>query len=291
MDKVSVIIPSWNEGNLERTLDDIYAKFTGNFEVIVVEDGPPYTKLPERHNLRTIYGKHNGLRQSINHAANLATGKYLLKVDAHCLFKEGIDETLKEECDKDWLVVPRCYPIERTDWKPHTIEWVDYYYLSCPWTHPKFFQMQSCFWLTKTQELLNIPIDDIMTFQGSLWFMHTDYWHKHLEGLFERGVGKYAEHQEIGFKVWLGGGRVIVNKNTWYAHDHRTNLQRGYFRSIADFHYSHVDVARYWTSNKWEKQVHPFSWLIEKFWPLPTKETIINKREYYWPEDWRQFFR
>lgn len=290
MPKYSIIIPSWNEKELAKTVDDVFAKFTGDFEVIVVQDGPPYTPLKERDRLFIYYDKHRGLRPSMNKAASLSSGKYLIKVDAHCLFQEGINEILEKDCDIDWVSIPRCYPIERMDWKPLKSEWVDYFYLSCPWTHPKFFQMQSCFWISKTMEKKDIlPIDDIMTFQGSMWFMHKDYWDKHIGGVFEKGFGKYAEHQEIGFKTWLGGGRVIINKNTWFAHDHRNNRQRGYFRSIADFHYSHVDVARYWTNNSWDRQVHKFSWLIEKFWPLPTKDTILEiEGDYYWPENWKE---
>jgi len=40
--------------------------------------------------------------------------------------------------------------------------------------------------------------------------------------------------------------------------------------------------ANFWMTNswlpQWPAQQHPFEWLIERFWPVPT-----------WPEDWRAY--
>jgi hypothetical protein len=61
---------------------------------------------------------------------------------------------------------------------------------------------------------------------------------------------------------------VLVNKKTWYAHMFRT--QGGDF----GFPYPNpgIEQARaysrdLWLNNKWDKAVHPLSWLIDKFNP------------------------
>jgi len=286
VDKTSVIIPSRNEKLLERTIDDIFAKAAGEVEVIAVLDDKTDYPLPERPGLTFIRrDRPLGIRPSINEAVSIATGKYLFKVDAHCAFAPRFDEALKN-CDENWMVVPRLYTLIHETWSPKLDTAIDYYYLSCPWNHPKYFQMQSCFWATKTREKPEPFIDEIMAFQGSAWFMPVSFWHRYIHEL-DTSFGEYCEHQEISLKAWLGGGQVMVNKNTWYAHDHRTNRTRGYHRAISLFHKSHIAVARYFTENLWQHQIHKFDWLIEKFWPLPTKET--ENELFYWPENWRTY--
>ena len=36
------------------------------------------------------------------------------------------------------------------------------------------------------------------------------------------------EAQEISNATWLSGGRVMVNKKTWYAHYHKGHRGKGY---------------------------------------------------------------
>ena len=39
--------------------------------------------------------------------AAIATGDFLMKCDAHCMFQEGYDEILKADCPDDGVLVPR----------------------------------------------------------------------------------------------------------------------------------------------------------------------------------------
>ncbi|KKM65961.1 hypothetical protein LCGC14_1486040, partial [marine sediment metagenome] len=98
MAKVSILIPAINEtieaapemSVLKRTIQDIYEKATGEFEVIVGIDGPPHEDLPAYPNLTVIKRPERiGLKPNVNDMARIATGKYLFKVDAHCIFDEG----------------------------------------------------------------------------------------------------------------------------------------------------------------------------------------------------------
>jgi hypothetical protein len=77
---------------------------------------------------------------------------------------------------------------------------------------------------------------------------------------------------EVAVKTWLSGGRVMCNKKTWYAHMFRT--QGGDFGFPYPIKFSDQEKAKNFArdlffNNKWDKQVRPLSWLIEKFWPVP----------------------
>ena len=77
---------------------------------------------------------------------------------------------------------------------------------------------------------------------------------------------------EVALKTWLSGGRVLCNKNTWYAHLFRT--QGG------DFGFPYPNPGKeqkkakdklrdVFLNDKWEHQIYPLSWLVEKFAPVP----------------------
>jgi hypothetical protein len=77
---------------------------------------------------------------------------------------------------------------------------------------------------------------------------------------------------EVACKTWLSGGRVIVDKRTWFAHLFRT--QGGDFGFPYKQDDKQVQRAReysrdLWLNDKWDKAIHPLSWLIEKFSPVP----------------------
>ena len=282
MAKVSVVIPSRNEKLLAKTVDDIFAKATGEIEVIVILDGPTSYPLPaERPSLKFIRkAKPEGLRIADNDGARVATGKYLLKTDAHCMFGEGFDEILKTDMESDWVAVPRRFSLNPDLWLPKPHPGVDYFYLGCPWTDPLFL-MRNRHWKSKASHSRHIPIDDQMTIHGSMWFTTLDHFRNRIGGLDEERFGSFAgEPQEIVLKTWLGGGRVIINKNTWYAHLHSAMQRpRGYRLTKAEMLDGYIASAHYRTENKWEDRIHDFDWLIEKFWPVPS-----------WPKNWREYY-
>jgi glycosyltransferase involved in cell wall biosynthesis len=290
MSKVSVIIPSRNELFLPQTVEDVLAKATGDVEAIVTLDGYwPDPILPDRPNLILVHhGKPKGMRASINAAAAVATGDYLLKCDAHCMFAQGYDEVLAADCDGDWIVIPARYSLDAENWKIAKTgkSRVDYHYLSYPYAHPdgKDYDpgLHGAQWNQRARERLNKPeydIDDEMSFQGSCWFMPYRHFHEFIGGMSEVGYETFIqEPQEIGLKTWLGGGQVKVNKKTWYAHLHKgRRYGRGYFLDKREKRRGSDYSNDHWMNNRWEDRIHDIEWLIEKFWPVPT-----------WPEEWRE---
>lgn len=287
---ISVIIPSRDCEFAKNTVDDLVRNAKESIEIIVMLDGywpnPPLSEYPNLVIVRK--GKAIGMRDSINRGVKIAQGKYIMKCDDHCAFSEGWDVTLKNDCEENWIVIPTRYSLDPIEWK-RTRGPIEYLYLTFPYdTHAvygtgfhgsKWFGekgLTGSYWY-KEKERAKYKIDDIMIFQGSCYFMHKSHW-EFIEGLDEANhYIMYDEAIELDFKTWLSGGRVIVNKNVWYAHLHKGKLYK------RDFHLSkrakvesEIYNTDYWMNNRWPKQTRPLKWLIDKFSPLEG-----------WPDDWQ----
>ena len=287
MDKLSVIVPSRNCIFLKPTVDDIFEKAASDIEVIVVLDGCwPEVPLSPNKNLVVVHkGEVYGMRANINTAARISKGKYIMKCDDHCMFAEGFDEILKADCEPDWLAVPSRYSLDPEKWE-RTKGPIDYLTLSFPFNtetvkgtglHDMKWRGESGVlggYFHREKERKHILIDDIITFQGSCWFMHKKRFFD-IECLKEKPLRQEAE--ELSFKVWLSGGRVIRNKKTWYAHLYKGRRYPDNFklsrRQIVESEMYYNDL---WMNNKWPGQTRTMEWLIDKFWPLGG-----------WPGDWK----
>lgn len=264
---LSIIIPARNEIFLQKTITDLLTKAEGDVEIITILDGYwPVPQLFEDDRLKIVHrGKATGMRAAINTGATLARGKYLLKTDAHCMFAPGYDRNLIENCEDNWVVVPRRYALDPENWAliNNSKYPIDYMYLSR--------ELHGVVWTEKNKDpkLADKLIDETMSNQGSVWFMPRDYFYE-LELMDEATYGIFwNEFQEIGLKCWLSGGAVMVNKKTWYAHWHKTSdYGRGYHLASAEQPKALAAVER-WKRLGWHKQTLPLSWLIKRFSPVP----------------------
>jgi len=275
---VSIIIPSRNEKYLVKTIESLLISAKGEFEIIAVLDGYWLDKPVE--DPRVIYihlGKSCGMRNAINSGVAIARGKYILKCDAHCLFAEGFDIELSSYIKPNWVVIPRRKRLDAINWCIQDVGKadVDYEYLCYPGVDGSA-GLHGVVWDARAKERKNFLIDDNMSAQGSCWFMYKDYFHE-LELEDEENYGTFNhEFQEIGLKCWLSGGKVVTNKKTWYAHLHKNKETggRGYSLDGSQLEKGTSYTNRWLTNTAWHKQTLPFSWLIERFWPVPG-----------WPED------
>jgi glycosyltransferase involved in cell wall biosynthesis len=278
---LSVVIPARNEQFLQKTIDNLLEHAEGEIEVIAVLDGYwPDPALRDDPRLKIIHrGVSHGMRQAINAGVALAKGEYILKIDAHCMVGQGFDKILIADCQDNWVMVPRRKRLDAENWcvqdcgKPD----VDYMFLSAP-TDPNDFGgagLHGKIWDEKNKdpELKKVEIDDLMSFQGSAWFMKKSYFYE-LELMDEETYGGFAqEAPEIGLKCWLSGGRVVVTKRTWYAHLHKgKKYGRGYRLSNDALIHGNKGTNRFITGKAWHKQIHDLKWLVDKFSPCPTWE-------------------
>ena len=277
---VSIFLPSRNEQFLSKTVDDIFAKAKGEFEVIVILDEKDQPLIP-RPNLRVLkkIGK-PGLRSAMNQAIDASTGKYIMKLDAHCMLGEGFDTILSAECKDDWVVIPRRYSLDPDTWTIRTFRpTVDYEYFVFPYVAELHSVKTGGKWHARRDERKDILLDETMAFQGSCWFTTKQHL-RNIDGFsIETSTGDefVLESEELANKTWLSGGKCMVNKKTWYAHLHKGNqFGRGYFLSSEAMKRQRKFHIDYWMHNRWPKAIHPIELLIEKFSPIPG-----------WPTDWQ----
>lgn len=261
----SIVIPSRNEKYLQKTVQGLLESTRGLFEILIVLDGywPKVEEIVLDSRVHYIHlSTARGMRNAINTAVSVARGEYILKTDAHCMFEKGYDIALKNgEMEDDWVVVPRRYRLDPEKWElihDHRPP-IDHMYLDN--------SLKGVEWRERNHEGYDHTneIEDLMTSQGSCWFMKRDYYN-YLELLDEKTYGPfYKEMQEIGLKCWLSGGRMVVNKNTWYAHWHKTE-GRGYsLDKTADEIASKAMLGWKTDMTFWHKTKRPLVWLFKKF--------------------------
>jgi glycosyltransferase involved in cell wall biosynthesis len=226
--------------------------------------------------------KNKGMRAAINAGIAKARGKFIMKSDSHCLFGPGFDTITTENAKTSWLMIPRRYSLDEINWRRNKRRPVrDYHYITPPIkTRHYGICISSQDWIHRNR-IRSDPkydIDDTMIFQGSCWVANKKYFLKRIGFLDDRSetYGPFGGEQlEIGLKYWLGGGKIKVIKKTWYAHlskqprHYRSKLfTRGYKRNRG-FVRSRTWLTKHWMNNKEPGMIHPISWLVEKFWPVP----------------------
>jgi glycosyltransferase involved in cell wall biosynthesis len=276
---LSVIIPSFNCPYSTKTVQDILRNSVGEIEVIVHVDGMGQEEVEDKRVTYLYADKPIGMRAGINAGLKIAKGKFIMKVDDHCLFAPGFDKVLTDSCAEDWLMVPRRYAFHG-DWhRDERFGVKDYHYLPFP-TYSKHYGygLFPQEWKQRTQErMVGYDIDDTMSFQGSCWLANRRYFMTRVNYLDDTHYSTFSGEQlEVGLKYWLGGGKVKVNKNTWYAHLFKNDRyykdrweERSYKLSLKA-KAGWTWASKHWINNEEPNMVHPFSWLVEKFWPVPS---------------------
>lgn len=221
---LSVIIPSYKDPLLHKTIESLLenSELGMELEIIPVLDGyipkKPIIKDPR---VKPLFLKENkGMRGAINAGVAAAKGEYIMRTDEHCSFGKGYDRILVADCEDSWIVTPRRFFLDVEKWEVMDIPPNDYNKLKIRNPGPKFFGVD---WKSRTKERAHIMIDETMAMQGSCWMMKKSWWNKIIGELQSEGYGThYQDSIEMVFKTWQAGGKLMVNKNTWHAHKHRT---------------------------------------------------------------------
>lgn len=316
MKDLSILIPARNEMFIGRTVEDILSNIEADTEIIVVLDGkwaePP---IPQNDRVNVVYVPESiGQRAATNLACKLAKGKYVMKLDAHCALDKGFDRKMIEAfkvAGDNVTMVPIMRNLWAFDWKCHHCGWKKY-------QGPTPEKCEQCgkgdkirrkmIWVGKERpqsvsfcfdaephfqyfseytkrpeyekDLQDSGLTETMSLQGSCWMLTRQ---KYLElNISDENFGSWGSQGiEVAAKTWLSGGRVLVNHATWYAHMFRT--QGGDFGfpypiSTKDQEKAKAYARDLFFNNKWDKQIHPLSWLVEKFWPVKgwTEEDLVK---------------
>ncbi len=221
---LSVIIPSYKDPLLHKTIDSLLVNSESIIEIIVVLDG--YKLEKEIINDRRIkvidLPKNVGMREAINVGVQNARGEYIMRVDEHCKFGKGYDRILTETIEDNWIVTPRRYLLNPETWECIG-EPIDYEKLVIAVVmygkrkgRKKFHGVN---WPERSKIFADKMIDEKTGLQGSCWLMPKKWWKKIIGALQTKGYGMlYQDQMEVCFKTWRAGGKLMLNKNTWYAH-------------------------------------------------------------------------
>ena len=232
--KISVIIPSYKDPLLQKTIDSLLenSELGEELEIIVALDGYwPDPPLRDDDRLNIIHiGKNQGMRNSINSAIRLAQGEYLLRTDEHAIFSPGYDKVLTSDMDKhnpegNWIVTPLRYFLDTEKWETMDIEPVEYMKLKVVrvGNDEEGFAHKFSGVARKRPNDDGSPIYETMAMQGSCWVMRRDWWEKTIVELQSEGYGThYGDSHEMVFKTWKAGGKLMVDRNAWHSHKHRT---------------------------------------------------------------------
>lgn len=310
--RVSAIVPSRNEQHLQKTVRGLLANAAGDVEIVVVLDGGPWPDPPLPHDSRIVIIRHDepqGMRPSINEAAQKASGEYLLKTDAHCIFAEGYDAVLKADCDHDWLVVPTRHSLDADKWetegeqaalKPRHF---NYHSLTFPFSVTEYgsgIHAVTAAWdhnkrINKQRE--HLRVDDTIAAQGSCWFQHRDYFLS-FPPLNHSLLYFYQENQEVTLRVLASSGRSVVNKGMHYCHFHKGHdnqgadgrVGRGFYLDLRKKRTAEALMAA-WCINgwpaEWPNATRSFESMIEQHWWLISQ--FSGHPKYSWPDDWRDW--
>jgi len=210
---LSIIIPSYKDPLLQKTIDSLLENAGGEIEVIAVMDGY-WQPLKDDPRVRIVHlGKNRGMRGAINAGVLVSKGEYIMRTDEHCIFGKDFDKILTDMED-NWIVTPRRYFLDPVKWEVMDLPYVDYEKLVIQ--EGKKFAGQP--WKKEGP-----MIDETQAMQGSCWVMKRSWWDKVIGELQTDGYGPlYQDSHEMVFKTWQAGGKLMVNKNTWFAHKHRS---------------------------------------------------------------------
>jgi glycosyltransferase involved in cell wall biosynthesis len=292
---LSILIPARNEIFTARTVQDILEHIEADTEIIVALDGafaePP---LPQHERVTVLYfPKAIGQRAATNRCAAIAKGKYIMKVDAHCAFAQGFDRILLADMQDDWTVAPTMKNLHAFDWvckdcgqrtyqgakkcgacKSENVE-MDVVWIAKPSPNSTAFRFDKTLHFQYWNDFRKRPeaqgdIAETMSLQGSCWMLTKQ---KYFElNICDEEFGSWGQQGvEVACKTWLSGGRVMVNKKTWYAHMFRTQEGFTFPYPISGSQVQHArELSReLFLNDKWAGAKRPFQWILDHFAPVP----------------------
>ena len=227
--KLSIIIPGYYDPYHEKTVKDILEKseLGDQLEIISVFDGfwPSWELVSDPRRRIVHLGRNGGMKNAINCGMRVARGEFVMRLDEHCSFAKGFDKILTDECQPNWILTARRFFLDPVKWE--VMDEKEYPPVDCEklviqhdddgselkWTGQR--------WKSRAKELANEPIIESQAMQGSMWIMSRKWWNEVIKELDGPGP-LYGDSHEVVFKTWKAGGKLMVTKNTWFSHKHRS---------------------------------------------------------------------
>lgn len=310
MVELAILIPARNEEFTTRTVQDILEHIELDTHIYVGFDGCPMSPdLPDVPNVHVLISNEPiGQRAITNRLCKLTDAPYIMKIDAHCAFDQGFDRKMVEKMEPDITMVPVMRNLHAFDWvcpdghrryqgpsgpckmcgKPTTKDVVWIAKINPQSTAYRFDrEMHFQYWNEWGRKQTG-DLTETLSIQGSCFLLTREkYWELDISS--ETDFKNWGQQGvEVACKTWLSGGRVLVNRTTWYAHMFRT--QGGDFsfpwpNSTRDVLKNREVSKKLFEQNGWPGAKRPFSWLIEKFNPPGWDNIKLTKGILYYTDN------
>jgi len=235
MSLVSVIISDLFEKYLPETLANLNETADGPIEIIVKTDDNSL-----------------GMRHCLNRAAEEAKGEFLFKLDGHCIMSPHWDTIMKDTCGENDMVVSRIKPITERTWKIVEDRGFD------------FVTVNPDLSIIECGNFVQDDPDVAETMASiGCGFMVRKNRFMELEMNWEQ-LGRYGNlGVEWALKIWLSGGRLLVNRGVTCGHLFRKQgvtgcgaREQAWARQLLGIRFQKMEGP---------KQTHTICWLAEHF--------------------------
>jgi glycosyltransferase involved in cell wall biosynthesis len=226
--KLSCILPSYKDPYNKKTVLDLLknSELGEALEIIVVQDGyymePSWIVTDPR--VRYVHlGANRGMRGAINAGIAVARGEFFARIDEHCLFGKGWDKILTDACKENEVMTAKRFFLDPEKWKVMDIEPVEHEKLVIQNVSEGVRKFSGVRWKSRDEKQKDVMVSEMFGMQGSCWIANRAFFLKTVGELQTDGYGPHQQDSvEVTMKYWQAGGRLMLNKNTWFAHKHRS---------------------------------------------------------------------
>ena len=224
---LSIIMPGYKDKYSQDTIRDILknSELGDQLEVIHVWDGfYPEFEIVQDPRVKFIHlGKNRGMRGAINAGIAIARGKFFMRLDEHCCFGKGFDKILTDDCKENEVMTARRFFLDPDKWEVMDIEPVEHERLDITNVSDTVRKFHGKRWKDRDERQNNEMLSEMTAMQGSCWIANREFFLKTVGELQTEGYGPLIQDSvEVCMKYWKAGGRLMLNKNTWFAHKHRS---------------------------------------------------------------------
>lgn len=271
MIRLSVVIPDYRDKYNKNTVQDLLknSELGDKLEIIVVQDGywMPEDWIVNDPRVKYVHlGANSGMREAINAGVRVSTGEFFMRLDEHCCFGPGYDKILTDACKPNQIMTARRYFLDPVKWEVMEDKGcIDHERLGIQDCGNGIRKFSGQKWKSRDEKQKDVMISETQAMQGSMWIMPRKWWDKHIKELQTEGYGPaYQDSVEVCMKTWKNGGKLMLNKNTWFAHKHR------------DFNRTHQEGTK----------ENP--WIREKSWTYALEQWEDYYKELQ--EEWKKRF-
>ena len=224
--KLSVVIPSYKDPLLHKTINSLLTNsgLGDQLEVILVLDGYwPDTPIVNDSRVRVVHlGSNRGMRGAINAGVAVARGEFFMRLDEHCDFGNNYDLIMTSQMKENEICTAKRYFLDPVKWQVMDIPPVEHEKLVIQNVSEGVRKFAGIRDKARDELQKDVAVSEMSGMQGSMWIMGRKWWDAHIGELQTEGYGPtYQDSVEVCMKTWQNGGRLILNKNTWFAHKHR----------------------------------------------------------------------